>query len=298
MKVGVLFSRVRVEEKLLFDELDRRGVDYDKIDDRSAVFDLEEPGRWAQYDVILERCINHSRALYAMTILNDWGIPSVNTAHVADVCGNKLVTSSALVRAGVPSTRVKIAFTPEAALLAIEEFGYPVVLKPAIGSWGRLLSKINDRDAAEAVLEHKDVLGSYHHSIFYIQEYIRKPQRDIRAFVIDDRCVAAIYRQSEHWITNTARGGQASNCPVTTELNDICVRASLAVGGGITGVDVLEDPERGYLVNEVNYTIEFRNSISTTGVNIPEKVIDYVLAVGEKRINPLAAPALAGVDGR
>jgi [lysine-biosynthesis-protein LysW]---L-2-aminoadipate ligase len=298
MKVGVLFSRVRVEEKLLFDELDRRGVDYDKIDDRTAVFDLEEPGRWAQYDVILERCINHSRALYAMTILNDWGIASVNTAHVADVCGNKLVTSSALVRAGVPSTRVKVAFTPEAALKAIEEFGYPVVLKPAIGSWGRLLSKINDRDAAEAVLEHKDVLGSYHHSIFYIQEYIRKPQRDIRAFVIDDRCVAAIYRQSEHWITNTARGGQASNCPVSEELNDICVRASLAVGGGITGVDLLEDPERGYLVNEVNYTIEFRNSISTTGVNIPEKVIDYVLAVGEKRINPLAVPALSGVDGR
>lgn len=185
----------------------------------------------------------------------------------------------------------------EAALKAIEEFGYPVVLKPAIGSWGRLLSKINDRDAAEAVLEHKDVLGSYHHSIFYIQEYIRKPQRDIRAFVIDDRCVAAIYRHSEHWITNTARGGQASNCPVTEDLNDLCVRASLAVGGGITGVDLLEDPERGFLVNEVNYTIEFRNSISTTGVNIPEKVIDYVLAVGDKQINPLAVPALNGVNG-
>jgi [lysine-biosynthesis-protein LysW]--L-2-aminoadipate ligase len=298
MKVGVLFSRVRVEEKLLFDELDRRAVDYDKIDDRSAVFDLNEPGGWAQYDVILERCINHSRALYAMKILNDWGIPSVNTAHVADVCGNKLVTSSALVRAGVPSTRVKVAFTPEAALQAIEEVGYPVVLKPAIGSWGRLLSKINDRDAAEAVLEHKDVLGSYHHSIFYIQEYIRKPQRDIRAFVIGDRCIAAIYRHSEHWITNTARGGQATNCPVSDELNELCVRASLAVGGGITGVDLLEDPERGYLVNEVNYTIEFRNSITTTGVNIPEKVIDYVLAVGSKQINPLALEVLAGRDGR
>jgi [lysine-biosynthesis-protein LysW]--L-2-aminoadipate ligase len=287
MKVGVLYSRVRVEEKLLFDELDRRGVDYDKIDDREAVFELNDPGPWKQYDVLLERCINHSRALYAMKILNDWGIPTVNTAQVADVCGNKLVTSSALVKAGVPTTRIKVAFTPESALKAIEEIGYPVVLKPAIGSWGRLLSKLNDRDAAEAVLEHKDVLGSYHHSIFYIQEYVRKPQRDIRAFVVGDRCIAAIYRHAEHWITNTARGGQATGCPVTPELNDICVRASLAVGGGITGVDLFEDPGRGYLVNEVNYTIEFRNSIATTGVNIPEKVIDYLLAVGEGRVKVL-----------
>jgi [lysine-biosynthesis-protein LysW]---L-2-aminoadipate ligase len=284
MKIGMLYSRVRVEEKLLFDALDRRGIVYDRIDDREVEFDLQNPGHWRDYDVILERCINHSRALYALKILNDWGIPSVNTAYVADVCGNKLVTSSLLVRAGVPTTRIKIAFTPESAIRAIEEFGYPVVLKPAVGSWGRLLSKINDREAAEAVLEHKEVLGSYHHSIFYIQEYIRKPGRDIRAFVIGDETVAAIYRGSEHWITNTARGGQASNCPVTPELDKLCVAASRAVGGGITGVDVMEDPARGYLVNEVNYTIEFRNSIATTGVDIPNRIIDHVLAVGRGEI--------------
>ena len=284
MKLGLLYSRVRVEEKMLFDALDARGVQYDKIDDRDVEFDLQNPGAWREYDVILERCINHSRALYALKILNDWGIPSVNTAYVADVCGNKLVTSSQLVKAGIPTTRIKIAFTPDSAIKAIEEFGYPVVLKPAVGSWGRLLSKINDREAAEAVLEHKEVLGSYHHSIFYIQEYIRKPGRDIRAFVIGDETVAAIYRASDHWITNTARGGQASNCPVTPELDKLCVAASRAVGGGITGVDVMEDTERGFLVNEVNYTIEFRNSIATTGVDIPNRIIDYVLAVGRGEI--------------
>ncbi len=284
MKLGLLYSRVRVEEKMLFDALDARGIAYDRIDDRDVEFDLQNPGRWRDYDVILERCINHSRALFALKILNDWGIPSVNTAYVADVCGNKLVTSSQLVKAGVPTTRIKIAFTPDSAIKAIEEFGYPVVLKPAVGSWGRLLSKINDREAAEAVLEHKEVLGSYHHSIFYIQEYIRKPGRDIRAFVIGDETVAAIYRASEHWITNTARGGQASNCPVTPELDQLCVAASRAVGGGITGVDVMEDTERGFLVNEVNYTIEFRNSIATTGVDIPNRIIDYVLAVGRGEI--------------
>lgn len=287
MKIGVLYSRVRAEEKLLFEALDARGIPYDKIDDREVQFDLTNPGAWRDYDVILERCINHSRALYALKILNDWGVPTVNTAYVADVCGNKLVTSSQLVKHGVPTTRIKIAFTPESAIRAIEEMGYPVVMKPAIGSWGRLLSKINDREAAEAVLEHKEILGSYHHSIFYIQEYIRKPGRDIRAFVIGDETIAAIYRHSDHWITNTARGGQATNCPVTPELNKLCVAAAKAVGGGIVGVDVLEDPERGYLVNEVNYTIEFRNSIVSTGVDIPNRIIDYVLAVGRGEIKVL-----------
>jgi [lysine-biosynthesis-protein LysW]--L-2-aminoadipate ligase len=297
MKIGMLYSRVRVEEKMLFDALDVHGVHYDRIDDRDAEFDLQNPGRWRDYDVILERCINHSRALYALKILNDWGIPSVNTAYVADVCGNKLVTSSQLVKAGVPTTRIKIAFTPESAIKAIEEFGYPVVLKPAVGSWGRLLSKINDREAAEAVLEHKEVLGSYHHSIFYIQEYIRKPGRDIRGFVIGDETIGAIYRSSEHWITNTARGGQASNCPVTPELNRLCVAAAHAVGGGILAVDVMEDAERGYLANEVNYTMEFRNSVGPTGVDIPSRIVDYVMAVGSGEIKTTARMPEAAHEG-
>ena len=176
----------------------------------------------------------------------------------------------------MPTPRTLLAFTPETALQAIEQLGYPCVLKPTVGSWGRLLARVNDRDAAEAILEHKDVLGSYQHSIFYIQEYVRKPGRDIRAFVIGDRCVAAIYRYSEHWITNTARGGAATNCPVTDELQDICCRAARAVGGGLLAIDVVES-ERGLLIIEVNGTMEFRNSVEPTGIDIPGMMVDYVL---------------------
>jgi len=233
------------------------------------------------FDVVLERCVNHSRALYALKVLNDWGIATVNRFEVADVCGNKFLTTNALIREGVPSPKTLLAFTPESALQAIEELGYPVVLKPAVGSWGRLLSKINDREAAEAILEHKEVLGSYHHSIFYIQEYIPKAGRDIRSFVVGDETICAIYRYSSHWITNTARGGKAENCPVTDELNRLSLDAAKAVGGGIVAIDLFES-DRGMLVNEVNYTMEFRNSIDTTGVNIPAKVIDYVLQVGKR----------------
>ena len=180
-----------------------------------------------------------------------------------------------LQRANVPQPRVKVAFTPEAALEAIEQLGYPVVLKPVVGSWGRLLSKINDREAAEAILEHKETLGSYQHSIFYIQEYIAKPGRDIRAFVVGDRTVCAIYRTSPHWITNTARGGQGIVCPVTPALNDICRAAAKAVGDGVLAIDIMEDPQRGYLVNEVNHTMEFHTTVPTTGVDIPGNFEHY-----------------------
>jgi [lysine-biosynthesis-protein LysW]---L-2-aminoadipate ligase len=276
-RVGILLSRVRVEEKLLLMELESRGATTKIIDDRQLVLAVEQKPDLG-VDVILERCIQHGTALYALSVFDTWSIPTVNRYEVAEICGNKLLTTQRLIRDGVPSPRTRVAFTPEAALAAIEDLGYPVVLKPLIGSWGRLISKVNDREAAEAIVEHKDVLGNYLHSIYYIQEYVPKPGRDIRAFVVGDQTIAAIYRDSEHWITNTARGGRASNCPVTSELDDLCVRAARAVGGGVVAVDVLEGPE-GLLVNEVNYTMEFRNSIDTTGVNIPAKVVDYVLEV-------------------
>ena len=283
MKIAMLLSRVRVEEKLLLQAFEKQNLQVDIVDDREVIFDLHQDG-WKRYDVVVERCINHSRALYALRILNDWGIPTVNHYEVALICGNKLETTSALIRDGIPTPGCKIAFTPESALEAIEQMGYPVVLKPAIGSWGRLLSKVNDREAAEAILEHKQILGTYNHSIFYIQEYIDKPARDIRSFVVGGETVAAIYRYSDHWITNTARGGRATNCPVTPEIDELSSRSAKAVGGGVVAVDILETQDGRLLINEVNYTMEFRNSIDTTGVNIPDVVVNYVTKVGRREV--------------
>lgn len=283
IRVGMLQSRVRVEEKLLAEELTRRGVELVRFDDRQFTLDLADPDdRFTDCDVILERCINHLRALYTLRILNDWGVPTVNMYDVAQICGDKLLTSAALIRAGVPTPRTKVAYTEASGVEAIEEMGYPVVLKPAVGSWGRLLSRVNDRDAAEALLEHKLTLGSFHHSAFYIQEFIEKKGRDIRTFVVGGETICGIYRTSEHWITNTARGAVATNCPITPELDDLSCRAAAAVGGGVVAIDLFETPD-GLMVNEVNYTMEFRNSIHTTGVDIPARIVDYILKVGGQR---------------
>jgi [lysine-biosynthesis-protein LysW]--L-2-aminoadipate ligase len=289
-RVGMLLSRVRVEEKLLIQAFQRQGVNVAVFDDRDVVFELGKPPDLG-VDVVVERCINHSRALYALRILGDAGVPCVNNYDVALVCGNKLETTSVLRARGVPSPRCLVAFTPESALEAIERLGYPVVLKPAVGSWGRLVAKVNDRESAEALLEHKEVLGSYHHSIFYIQEYIEKPGRDIRAFVIGERTVAAIYRYADHWITNTARGARAEPCPVTNDIDRLSRAAARAVGGGVLAIDLLERLDGELLVNEVNYTMEFRNSVPATKVPIPDLVAEYVLDVARNGLRARRAAA-------
>jgi [lysine-biosynthesis-protein LysW]--L-2-aminoadipate ligase len=291
MKIGILLSRVRVEEKWLFEAFDQRGLAYDRLDDRAVMFNLTDPGPWRDYDVILERSISYGRGLYATRVLNGWGIPTVNSAQVAATCGDKLATSAALQAAGVPQPEVRVAFTAEAALSAMDELGYPVVLKPVVGSWGRLVSKVNDREAAEALLEHREVLGNWQQQIYYMQGYIEKPGRDIRAYVIGERTIAASYRSSSHWITNTARGGRGSVCAITPELDAICQAAARAVGGGVLAVDVLEDPQRGFLINEVNHTMEFHSSAPATGVDIPGLVVDYTAEIGRRRHELRAALA-------
>jgi [lysine-biosynthesis-protein LysW]--L-2-aminoadipate ligase len=274
IRLGFLYTRLRLEEKILLKELGKCGdVDIVRINDGDTYFDinqLPEP-----VDVLLERSISYSRGLYVSRIFEAHGIPVVNTSLVAERCGDKYITSQILAKNGVPTPRVLMAFDEDAALRAVEAMRYPCVMKPVVGSWGRLLAKIEDREMAESLIEHKAALG-VNHQVFYIQEYVEKPGRDIRAFVVGEEAICAIYRSSQGWITNTARGGIATNCPVTDEIAEICQRAARAVGGGLLALDLFET-ENGLTVNEINHTMEFRNSIETTGVNIPQKMIDYVL---------------------
>ncbi|MBF88827.1 MAG: lysine biosynthesis protein LysX [Candidatus Marinimicrobia bacterium] len=276
-RLGLLFSRIRMEEKMLIQEAKNKNIDLVKIDSRKLIMGLS--GNY-NFDMLLEREVSHSRALYALNLFQGCGFKALNRYDVALLCGDKVATTKALEDANIPTPKSKVAFSRESAIQAIEEMGYPVVIKPAIGSWGRLLAKVNDRDSAESLLEHKEHLGSYYHSIFYIQEYIKKPGRDIRAFVFGNKTICAVYRSSLHWITNTSRGAKTSCCALTPEIIDLSEKASKAVGGGILAIDLMETDD-GLLINEVNYTVEFRNSIQPTGVNIPEEIIKYVIEVVE-----------------
>ena len=281
IRIGFLYSRLRVEEKLLLKELESRpDVEVVRINDGNRYFDISKLP--VDVDVVIERSISHSRGLYVSRMFEAHGVPVVNSSAVAEKCGDKYITSQILEQKGIPTPRVLMAFDADAALDATDAMGYPCVLKPVVGSWGRLLARVDSHEMAEAVIEHKASLG-VNHKVFYVQEYINKPGRDIRAFVIGDEVIGAIYRSSENWITNTARGGVASNCPLTPELEQICRQTARAMGGGLLAVDLFET-EDSFTVNEVNHTMEFRNSIETTGVNIPARMVDYIIAQAENAI--------------
>ncbi len=285
MRVALLVTHIRAEEKLILAAFNNRDISPDIILDRELNFNISQGAEqkapsgsaWRDYDLVFERCVSTSRGMYALAVLNSWGVRTFNSFETAAICSDKLRTSIALTQHGIPQPHTRVAFTPDSAMQAIEDVEYPAVLKPVTGSWGRLLARVHNRDSAEAILEHRQTLGDYNHHIYYVQEYVDKPGRDIRAFVVGDRTIAAIYRASNHWITNTARGGQATNCPVTEQLNEICLRAAEAVGGGILAIDLLEDAQGNYVVNEINHTMEFRNSSKPTGVDIAQEVIDFVI---------------------
>lgn len=295
-RVALVYDRLRTEERLLFDAFERLGVEVTASYAPSLAFDLER--QLDAPDVALIRCVSQTRGAALARVFEAAGTTVVNPPGVIDTCGDKLATSVALVRAGVPTPRTGVAFDRDGAYALAESLGYPVVVKPVVGSWGRMVARLSDRDALEAVLEHKEALGGPQHRILYFQEHVRKPGRDIRAFVLsdpggEDDVIAAIYRHSEHWITNTARGGTATNCEVTPELHAVASAAARAVGGGAVAVDLVE-AESGLQVVEVNHTMEFRNSIATTGVDIPVHIARFVLGAAGARAVSVSTGVASG----
>jgi [lysine-biosynthesis-protein LysW]--L-2-aminoadipate ligase len=254
---------------------------FEKIDARRVAFDLSSTTP-ADYDAVLIRCLSHSRALYAARLLQMQGTKTVNSCEVISTCGDKVLTTLALLNRNIPTPRTAIAFSEESALAAIEAMGYPIVLKPPVGSWGRLISKVNDRQAAETVVEHKMAVDRSRRDPFYIQNYIDKPGRDIRTLVVGDEVIYAIYRRSSHWITNTARGGEPEFCPLSPEIASLSLAAAQAVGGGIVAVDLLETADGQLLINEVNHTPEFHGAAKATDADVAGKIVDYTLKIARE----------------
>jgi [lysine-biosynthesis-protein LysW]--L-2-aminoadipate ligase len=292
VKIGLLYSRIRKDEKLLLGELRDREHTVEKIDVRDVRFGLKSASvDFESLDLVLDRCLATSRSKYATEFLASYGVPVVNHPSVAETCADKVKTSLALENAGVETPETTVAFTKDSALEAIESFGYPVVVKPVVGSWGRLLARIEDEHAAEAILEHKATLGHYEHKVFYIQEYVEKNGRDIRVVSLDGEPVAGMVRSAAHWITNAHRGAETDEFEVTGEVADIVQTASDAVGGGMLGVDLMETPD-GYTVHEINHTVEFKALNDTVEVDVPAAVVDWLearAAAGEEATTePLA----------
>jgi [lysine-biosynthesis-protein LysW]--L-2-aminoadipate ligase len=278
LQFGLLYSRIRRDEKLLLAELRERGHDVVKMDVRELQFGLTEaPEILADLDLVVDRCLATSRSLYATKFCEAYGVPVVNSAETARTCADKVQNSLALAQSGVPTPATEVAFTTESALESIETFGYPCVLKPVVGSWGRLMAKIDSRSAAEAILEHKATLGHYEHKVFYVQEFVEKPGRDVRVLAADGQPIAAMARSSDHWLTNAAKGAETTGFELDGEAESLIQQASDAVGGGLLGVDLMETGD-SYTVHEVNHTVEFKSLDEAVETDVPAKVVDWLEA--------------------
>ena len=278
-KISLLYDRIRWEEKALINAARKQGVEMNRIDVKSIYLDaLAESEVERKFgEVVLQRCMSYFRSLHATAILEEHGKEVINRFSVAQICGNKLLTSLTLSRANIPTPETKIAFTPEAAMKTLDTIGYPVVLKPVVGSWGRHIVPLRNREIAEAVLEERKFMYPLY-QIYYLQEMIDRPPRDLRIVMVGDKIAASTYRYAAtgKWKTNISRGGKAVPCPLTEELEDLCIKASKAVGGGVLGIDLMESP-RGLLVHEVNHTVEFKGAQSATKPSIAEKIMEFVI---------------------
>jgi len=255
-------------------------------------FDItDDNGFKTDVDVFLQRSISMTRAVYTSFILESYGYRVVSSHDTLAITEDKLVMTSHLKRNKIPTPRTMIAFTKETAIDVINDLGYPVIIKPVSGSWGRLVAKLESLNMATAVLEDREELGNVHHKIYYLQDYVHKPGRsvaqyidgetvgrDIRAFVIGDEVASAMYRYEvpNDFRSNVTLGGRAEAYHITPELEEIALRATKAVKGEIVGVDLMET-EKGLVVVEVNGSPQFQGIMKSTGINIPKRILEHVI---------------------
>jgi len=283
--LSLLYDRIRLEEKELINASEKRSTPLKAVDAKEIYLTITAPDKGAELfgDVCLERCVSYFRGLHLTAILGNKGVQVINNFNVANTCGNKLLTTLTLAKAGIPTPKTMVAFTLEEAMRALEEIGYPAVIKPIFGSWGRLIAPLKDYETAQAIFEDREEMGNPLYQIFYIQEMVNRPPRDIRTVVVGDEIVACIYRYSApgDWRTNIARGGKAEVCPVEGDFRELVLKASKAVGGGVLGVDAMETKE-GTVIHEVNNTVEFKGAMSVSETDIPGKIIDYAISLAKK----------------
>jgi [lysine-biosynthesis-protein LysW]--L-2-aminoadipate ligase len=274
--LSILYDTIRWEEKALFDAAKKMGINVEMVDCKNLFVSLDKSKE--KFETVIQRCVSYYRSLHSTAALEGKGVNVINSLNTSIFAGNKLFTHMLLQKYGVPTPFSAVAFSEEAALETLESKGYPMVLKPTVGSWGRMIALLKDRDSAEGIMESRERMYPIY-QVYYLEEFVQRPPRDIRAIMIGDKVVAAIYRYSgdDQWKTNMALGGKAEECKVTKEMEDICIKAKNAVQGQIVGVDLMESKEKGLVVHEVNNTTEYKNTVRVTGVDIPALMIDYAL---------------------
>jgi [lysine-biosynthesis-protein LysW]---L-2-aminoadipate ligase len=283
VKLGIFFDKLRFEEKSLYETALKIGIETNLIDSKSVILNTDHliSSNLDYGDIILQRSISHFRGQFLTSCLELLGYEVINNSRIGEVCGNKLLTSMVLRKNNVPTPKSFFSFNSESAFSIVNEQDLdknPLVFKPVIGSWGRGVFPVRNKEVGRMIVEMRQESSSPFSNIYYFQELVKRPPRDIRCIVLGEQVIAAIYRYSsnDEWRTNVSRGGKAEMIKITSELESIAIKAAKAVGTGILGIDMMEDEEHGLMVHEINNTVEFKGASSATGINIAGLIIDYI----------------------
>src|SRR5690606_2659564 len=154
VELSIIYDKVRFEEKVLYEKAQSKGIKAQIVDAKTVVVGTDSKKKDFSFgDVILQRSVSHYRGLYLTACLEHLGFSVINKFKVAETCGNKLITSLVLAENNIPTPRTQFAFSAESALETIRKTGFPLVLKPIVGSWGRGVFPLRDAETASMIVE-------------------------------------------------------------------------------------------------------------------------------------------------
>ncbi len=206
------------------------------------------------------------------------GIPVVNPVEGLILARNKYLSLLMLSRNGIPVPKTAVVEDPYVAYRFAQSWG-SVVIKPIVGSMGFGALKLEDPDVAFVVARTLAQLGQP----IYVQQYVEKPNRDIRVFVVGSQVIAAYYRvQQGSWKTNIAQGARAVPMNrMDSELSEIAIKSCKILGLHYAGVDIAETKD-GYVVLEVNASPGWKGLTIATGINPAVHIAKYVIELARR----------------
>ncbi len=276
--IGFAYTLLTPENLAIKKAAESAGVNLVMLNDEQMQHPLESKKLADGFDTLLARSSSFTRSLYLSYLHELHGGLSINSHQAQSICGDKVLCSAVLEKAHIPTPKVVVAFSAPSALAATKTIGYPCVIKPPVGSWGRMVCKINDTAAAEAVISLKSHLGHYTDKIYYVQQHIDKPGRDIRVFLVGDEIAYSVYRHASEpsaFLTNLNAGAKPEHFALPANMTEVVHKVGDCLGSGIYGIDLIEDASGGFYVLEVNHAPEFSKASGPKINEVASKIVSF-----------------------
>ena len=243
-------------------------------------------GPLAGFDAVLVRTMppgSLEQVVFRMDLLHRLqarGVTVLNPPRAVETCVDKYLATACLEAAGLRVPPTIVCQHADAALEAFTALGGDVVVKPLFGSEGRGMVRVSDPELAWRTFRTLERTAS----VLYLQQFIRHPGWDLRAFVLGGRVLTAMRRRSRNdWRTNVAQGGAGEPVRLGPMEERLALRAADALGAPLAGVDLLPGPEGEWYILEVNAVPGWRALAPVTDVDVAAALVRFLERYQHKR---------------